>query len=110
MLRCLALLLGCVLGTLSGGVATAGSRAQEAEHGPPATLAVADFQGEDEGTSRFLAEMVMTALTQSPSFRLVECAEVRHACSALRLDSSGLQEPRQVRDLGEMVGVDHLVV
>jgi TolB-like protein len=103
---------GILLWVVSGIAATAMPRAAapEAASGPPVTLAVADFRGADGETGSFLAEMLMTALNQSANLRLVECGEVRQACSALKLDATGLRDPRQVRRLGESIGIDDLVV
>jgi TolB-like protein len=112
MYRSLMLSIGSLLWIMLGNTAAVAGRAATgaAGPGPPATLAVADFQGADELTSGFLAEMLMTALNQSAGLRLVECVEVRQACSDLHLDTSGIRDPEQVRRLGERVGVDHLVV
>lgn len=84
--------------------------APSAASGLPLVLAVADLRGANGETGSFLAEMLMTALNQSANLRLVECGEVRQACSALKLDPAGLREPQQVRRLGENLGVDALVV
>ena len=73
-------------------------------------IAVADFDGADKELGRFLAETLLTNLAQSDKLHLVERAEIRQALAELKLQSTGLVEPQQVKKLGKLVSADHLVV
>lgn len=74
------------------------------------TMAVADFSGKDRELGRFLAETLLTDLAQSDRLQLVERAELHRALTELKLQSTGLTEPRQIKRVGQLVGVAHLIV
>src|SRR5690348_10227270 len=73
------------------------------------TVAVADFSGTDKDLGRFLADTLLTDLAQSKKLVLVERAQIGQALTELKLQSSGLAEPKQVTRLGRLVGADHLI-
>jgi TolB-like protein len=81
----------------------------EAE-GAGLTIAVADFSGQDKELGRFLADTLLTDLAQSDRLHLVERSEIRQALSELKLQSTGLVEPQQVKKIGKMLGADRLIV
>jgi TolB-like protein len=74
------------------------------------TIAVADFTGADKELGRFIADSVLTDLAQSVSLSLVERTEIRQAFTELKLQSTGLTEPKTVKQLGKLVSADRLLV
>src|SRR5947209_10750856 len=74
------------------------------------TIAVADFTGSDKELGRFIAETLLTDLAQSQQLNLVERTEIRQALTELKLQSTGLVEPQNVKQLGKLVGADRLIV
>lgn len=90
--------------------------AQEAAHpadstsAPVHTLAVADFTGSDPDLGRFIAETLLTDLAQSPKMHFAERSEIRRAIEELKLQSTGLVEPQQVKQLGSLVSADRIIV
>lgn len=74
------------------------------------TIAVADFAGADKELGRFLSETLLTTLNQSQKLNLVERTEIRQALTELKLQSSGLVQPQQVKKLGSLVSADRLIV
>lgn len=74
------------------------------------TVAVADFSGSDRDLGVFLADSLLTDLSRSDKLRLLERRQIRQALSEIKLQSTGLVEPGQVKRLGRMVGADRLVV
>lgn len=86
------------------------SSAEEPTSSTGLTLAVADFSGPDKELGRFLADTLLTDLAQSDKLRLTERAEIRQAFAELKLQSTGLTEPQQVKKVGKLVGADRLIV
>lgn len=74
------------------------------------TIAVADFTGNDKELGRFIADSVLTDLAQSSSLSLVERTEIRQAFSELKLQATGLTEPKKIKELGRLVSADRLLV
>ena len=112
MLRLRLLLIGvtlCLLPIVAG--ASAPLRANPGSSYPSAglTLAVADFSGTDKELGRFLAETLLTDLAQSRTLHLVERTEIRKALTELKLQSTGLFEMQQIKQLGKMVRADRLI-
>jgi TolB-like protein len=95
---------------LALGVGVTIPRLAPAESAANLTIAVADFNGADKELGRFIAEMLLTNLTQSKQLNLVERNEIRQALAELKLQSSGLVEPQQVKKLGTLVSADRLIV
>lgn len=85
-------------------------RQASAESAANLTIAVADFTGADKELGRFIAETLLTNLAQSTQLNLVERNEIRQALAELKLQSSGLVEPQQVKKLGTLVSADRLIV
>ena len=75
-----------------------------------ATIGVADFSGADKELGRFLADTLLTDLAQSPRLHLVERSEIRQALTELKLQSTGLTEPSQIKKIGKILGADSLIV
>jgi TolB-like protein len=95
---------------LFGGYCAAAPRPVPKESAANLTIAVADFAGADKELGRFIAETLLTNLTQSQKLNLVERTEIRQALAELKLQSSGLVEPQQVKKLGSLVSADRLIV
>ncbi len=74
------------------------------------TIAVADFTGNDKELGRFIADSVLTDLAQSSSLSLVERTEIRQAFTELKLQATGLTEPKKIKELGRLVSADRLLV
>jgi len=74
------------------------------------TMAVADFSGKDRELGRFIAETLLTELARSEKLQLVERSELHRALVELKLQSTGLTEPGQVKRVGQLVGVANLIV
>lgn len=95
---------------LLGGSGVASPRPAPKESAANLTIAVADFTGADKELGRFLSETLLTTLTQSQKLNLVERTEIRQALTELKLQSSGLVQPQQVKKLGSLVSADKLIV
>ncbi len=74
------------------------------------TIGVADFTGGETERGRFLAETLLTDMSQSGKLQLVERNEIKHALDELKLQSTGLFDPSQIKQLGKLVRADHLIV
>lgn len=76
-------------------------------------VAVADFpdlQGTISDLGRFVAERLTTELSLLPeTFQVIERRRLVSVVEELKLNMSALVEPDQVRQLGQMLGVDALV-
>src|SRR5579862_9795656 len=79
------------------------------EPGVGVTVAVADFSGPDKDLGRFLADTLLTDLAQSKQLVLVERAQIGKTLTELKLQTSGLAEPSQVKRLGRLIGADRLI-
>ncbi len=90
--------------------ALASAQEGAAEKRTETVIAVADFTGNDKEIGRFLSETLLTQLAQSGKLALVERTEIRQALSELKLQSSGLFEPQQVKKIGKMLSADCVVV
>ena len=77
---------------------------------PGLSIAVADFSGADKELGRFLADTLLTDLTQSERLHMVERAEIGKALTELKLQSTGLAEPQDVKKVGRLLGADRLIV
>lgn len=94
------------LALLMLGIYSAKSEAKE----PPKTIAVADFTGADKEYGRFIADTLLTDLTRSSRLNLVERNEIRHTLEELKLQSTGLTEPKQIQKIGKILSADGLIV
>ncbi len=74
------------------------------------SIAVADFSGQDKELGRFLADTLLTDLAQSERLHMVERAEIGKALTELKLQSTGLAEPQDVKKVGKLLGADRLIV
>lgn len=74
------------------------------------SIAVADFSGSDKELGRFLADTLLTDLAQSERLHMVERAEIGKALTELKLQSTGLAEPQDVKKVGRLLGADRLIV
>ena len=74
------------------------------------SIAVADFSGQDKEMGRFLADTLLTDLAQSERLHMVERAEIGKALTELKLQSTGLTEPQDVKKVGKLLGADRLIV
>ena len=89
------------------------SEASDATNAAPASgisIAVADFSGADKELGRFLADTLLTDLAQSERLRMVERAEIGKALTELKLQSTGLAEPQDIKKVGRLLGADRLIV
>ena len=77
---------------------------------PGATLAIADFSGADKETGRFIAETLLTDFAQSDKLRVAERAALNQLLTELKLQSTGVADAGQVKRLGQLAGVDYLIV
>jgi TolB-like protein len=75
-----------------------------------ATIAVADFTGDDRALGRLITETLLTDLAQSMRLTLLERAELRQAMTEMKLQSSGLTESKSAQQLGRLIGAERLVV
>ncbi len=74
------------------------------------TIAVADFTGADKEFGRFIADTLLTDLARSTQLSLVERNEIRQAFQELKLQSTGLTEPKQIQKVGKILSADGLIV
>jgi TolB-like protein len=76
-------------------------------------IAVADFQDLQNVTSdlgRFIASRLTTRLAQSPKFFVVERQRFGQVLAELRFSMTDLVDPEKAKQLGEMVGVEGILV
>jgi TolB-like protein len=90
--------------------ARASSPRDEAHGANQLTIAVADFAGTDKELGRFLAETLLTSLAKSDRLNLVERTEIRQALNEMKLQSTGLFQPQDVKQLGKLVSADRVIV
>jgi TolB-like protein len=74
------------------------------------SIAVADFSGADKELGRFLADTLLTDLAQSERLHMVERAEIGKALTELKLQSTGLAEPQDVKKVGKLLGAERMIV
>ena len=74
------------------------------------SIAVADFSGQDKELGRFLADTLLTNLAQSERLHMLERSEIGKAMTELKLQSTGLAEPQDVKKVGKLLGADRLIV
>jgi len=86
------------------------SKAKEQSSPSGVTLAIADFAGVDKEIGRFIAETLLTDLAQSDKLRVAERAALNQLLTELKLQSSGVADPGRVKRLGQLAGVDFLIV
>ena len=102
--------LGLAFAALSSSPVLAQKNAPVPADARTMTIAVADFTGSDKELGRFVADSVLTDLAQSLSLSLVERTEIRQAFTELKLQSTGLTEPKQIKQLGKLISADRLIV
>ena len=76
-------------------------------------VAIADFPDLEDVISnlgRFIANKMTTRLAQSQKFSVIERHRLGQVLSELKLSMTDLFDPKKVKKLGEMVGVEALVV
>lgn len=106
---CILISLGTLF-VLPQAMAGASHQALKASEAQTISVAVADFAGDDPAIGKFIADTLLTDLSQSPQMRLVERGEIQKAQNELKLND-GLQfEPGQIRTLGRMVRADRILV
>jgi hypothetical protein len=100
-----------LLGIGGAGAAQAATAqvAKESQRSHP-TVAVADFSGGDPATGKFLADTLLTDLSQSHEMRMVERTEIRKAMDELKLQDTLIFDPQQAKALGRLVRADELIV
>ncbi|MBI3302430.1 MAG: hypothetical protein HYZ72_10205 [Deltaproteobacteria bacterium] len=79
----------------------------------PLRVAVADFPDLQNVTSdlgRYIANRLTTSLTQSPKFFVVERQRLGQVLAELKFSISDLVDPTKAKQLGQMVGVEAIVV
>lgn len=74
------------------------------------SIAVADFTGNDKEYGKFIADTLLTDLARSQKLSLVERNEIRQTFQELKLQSTGLTEPKQVQKVGKLLSADGLIV
>jgi TolB-like protein len=76
----------------------------------PLTIAVADFTGPDPTTGKFIAESLLSDLSQSKLLQFVERSALKQALTELKLQDSGLVDPEKAKELGKLVSADSMIV
>src|SRR5436309_3157706 len=80
----------------------------------PMTVAVTDFpdsiRNKTCGLGRFVAERLATLLSQHPQCKLIERRRLDLVLNELKFSMSELVEPAKARKLGQMLGVQGLVL
>ncbi len=115
-LRAYACVLLCLSVVASAAPALAGQHSSEKGAGSATTptngvsIAVADFSGVDKELGRILADTLLTDLSQSDQLRMVERSEIGKVLTELKLQSTGLAEPQDVKKVGNLLGADRLIV
>jgi TolB-like protein len=98
-----------------GGVAAASGQVaavRPAERGPVPTLAVLDFVADDPAHPTLgaeVAEALAVMLSAEPGFTLVERASILKALDEQALGRSGMVEPGQAAQIGQLVGAKLLL-
>ncbi len=73
-------------------------------------IAVADFAGQDHPLGKFIADTLLTDLNLGQRLDLVERDQIGRAVTELRLQSSGLTRPTDIKRVGSLIGADYLIV
>jgi len=76
-------------------------------------VAVTDFpdlQGVTSDLGRYIAERLTTRLSQAPKFRVIERRRLSLVLGELKFSMSDLVDPSKAKRLGQMLGVEGLVV
>lgn len=98
---------------LTQGIADLASQlAKSIPEGHPMTIAVTDFPQKKQvcGLGQFVAERLSTLLSRQPQCRLVERHRLDQVLQELKFSMSELVDPAKARKLGQMLGVQGLVV
>jgi TolB-like protein len=99
---------------LSQGVADLASQlAKGIPEGHTMTIAVTDFPDRRKqvcGLGQFVAERLSTLMSRHPQWRLIERRRLDMVLSELKFSMSELVDPTKARKLGQMLGVQGLVV
>ncbi len=98
---------------LAQGVADLASQlAKSIPEGHPMTIAVTDFPQKKQicGLGTFVAERLSTLMSRQPQCRLIERHRLDQVLQELKLGMSELVDPEKARRLGQMLGVQGLVV
>jgi len=81
--------------------------------GKQVRVAVTDFpdlQGVTSDLGRYIAERLTTRLSQTPNFLVIERRRLGQVLGELKFSMSDLVDPTKARQLGNMLGVEALVV
>ncbi len=73
-------------------------------------IGVADFSGQDKLLGKFIADTLLTDLNLGQRLDLVEREQIGRAVTELRLQSSGLTRPTDIKRVGSLIGADYLIV
>lgn len=86
--------------------------ARSVPDGHPMVLAVTDFPQKKEvcGLGQFVAERLSTLLSRQPQCRLVERRRLELVLRELKFSMSDLLDPAKAKKVGQMLGVQGLVV
>ena len=87
--------------------------AKSVPEGKQLRVAVTDFPDLQEVTSdlgRYIAERLTTRLSQNPKFWVIERRRLGQVLGELRFSMSDLVDPNKAKRLGQMVGVEAIVV
>lgn len=87
--------------------------AKSVPEGHPMTVAVTDFPdlgGQTCRLGRYVAERLSTLLSQHPQCRLIERRRLDMVLQELKFSMSELVDPAKARRLGQMLGVQGLVI
>ncbi len=98
---------------LTQGIADLASQlAKSIPEGHPMTIAVTDFPEKKQvcGLGQFVAERLSTLLSRQPQCRLIERHRLDQVLQELKFSMSELVDPAKARKLGQMLGVQGLVV
>lgn len=98
---------------LTQGIAELASQlAKSIPEGHPMTIAVTDFPQKKQvcGLGQFVAERLSTLLSRQPQCRLIERHRLDQVLQELKFSMSELVDPAKARRLGQMLGVQGLVV
>jgi TolB-like protein len=98
---------------LTQGIADLASQlAKSIPEGHSMTIAVTDFPQKKQvcGLGQFVAERLSTLLSRQPQCRLIERHRLEQVLQELKFSMSELVDPAKARKLGQMLGVQGLVV
>jgi hypothetical protein len=98
---------------LTQGIADLASQlAKSIPEGHPMTIAVTDFPQKKQvcGLGQFVAERLSTLMSRQPQCRLIERHRLDQVLQELKFSMSELVDPAKARKLGQMLGVQGLVV